>query len=137
MKYLAFKQDGNNFSRYTSTYQAGVEDGSLMRYYRENFENLKCFGPDVPEFLYSTFKNWGFVLVLRTTPTIHSLNYMMDFPDGNISLPVVRASDYKLEFHFHESLPRDNLQNMYIVSVRPSTIKIGEDRKIKMSYRSN
>ena len=96
LKYMAFKQDGNNFSRYTSTYQAGVEDGSLMRYYRENFENLKCFGPDVPEYLYSTFKSWGFVLVLRTTPTIHSLNYTMDFPDGNINLPVVRASDYKL-----------------------------------------
>ena len=75
--------------------------------------------------------------VLRTTPTVHSLNYSMDFPNGTIHLPVVRASDYKLEMHFHEALPRNNLQTMYVVSVRPSTIAIGEDRSVQMSYRSN
>lgn len=75
--------------------------------------------------------------VLRTTPTVHGLNYIRDFPAGDIHLPVVRASDYKLEMHFHETLSRTNLQTMYIVSVRPSTIAIGEDRSVKMSYRSN
>ena len=33
-----------------------------MRYYRENFENLRCFGIDVPQYAYSTFKDWGFIL---------------------------------------------------------------------------
>ena len=62
LKMLNFKQDGNNFSRYTSTYQSSVADGGLMRYYRENFENLRCFGNQIPDYIYSTFKDWGFIL---------------------------------------------------------------------------
>ena len=62
LKFFKFTQDGNNFSRYSSTHQSSVEQGSLMRYYRENFENLKCFGNDVPHFLYKQFKEWAFIL---------------------------------------------------------------------------
>ena len=62
LKMLAFKQDGTNFSRYTSSYQSSVADGGLMRFYRENFENLRCFGNEMPEYIYSTFKDWGFIL---------------------------------------------------------------------------
>ena len=75
--------------------------------------------------------------VLRTTPAVHSLNYIMDFPTGDIKLPLVRASDYKIEMHFTNPLPHDNLQTMYVIAVRPSSIGIAEDRSIKMSYRSN
>ena len=60
-----------------------------------------------------------------------------DHPPGDVVLPCVRACDYKLEFHFTEPISKDNIQNMYVVSLRPSTIEIEKSRKINLSYRSS
>ena len=35
LKYFSYNVDGVNFGRYTSTYFNTVEQGSLMRYYKE------------------------------------------------------------------------------------------------------
>ena len=57
-------------------HQNNVADGQLLRYYWENMENLRHLGPNLPKYTYDMFTSWGFCLILRTSPVVHSLNYL-------------------------------------------------------------
>lgn len=76
-----------------------------------------------------------FFKVYRTTPVEHSFDFSNQLP--NIKLPIVKAGICQLSFTFHEAIPDQDLQTLYVLAVRPSIISIDKDRRVKTSYHTN
>ena len=45
----------------------------------------------------------------------------------------MQAGDIRIHLQFHEAIPYNEIQNMTVVAIRPSSLEIDADRKIKMS----
>ena len=84
---MGFFIDQERFARYASSKQNSIETESLMKTYFDTLVNLTSIhSRDLPNFSYTSYKDWAFINAFRTTPIETSLNYIEQQPD--IKLPV-------------------------------------------------
>ena len=123
--------DNQVFDRYLSTNQNTLKKGKFMRDYEQTLINLCCLNDtDIPPFLYQDYINWNFSTVYRCTILPHKYDYRAK----QINLAPVKQGTCVIRLDFREPLPSEDLYEMFILSFRPSTIEISNNRHVTTSY---
>ena len=150
---IGFYVDQEKFERFSSSKQQTVATGSLMYCYEQTLNNINAIHSpnELPPFYFHDYNTWCFIngifvnkmknliqltfSAFRTTALETSLNYIDQLP--NIKLPTVRAGLCTLNLTFQKPTASENLQTLFVISIRPTILKIDKDRRISTSFTLN
>ena len=126
--------NNSNFYKCFSTKQTTVQTGLLKHLYRFSLDNIGSNGQLSPSLQEEDFASWSFSPVFRCTPLPpNTLNFKDDMPD--IVLPKIKVGTYRLEFKF--TAPTTEVQNLFVISFKPSIMEIYKNRSVATSFYHN